>query len=120
MEGKRSHDFLGRERLPNSRGHGVTLFQNAAWPSVAAAARILASLHAISSFSSPPLAALTGWGGRGEGRDPRLFFSLNSPSIDHRPRPPGREGGLARKSEYPGRKGLERVFSVRIRKALKR
>lgn len=83
MEGKRSHDFLGRERLPNSRGHGVTLFQNAAWPSVAAAARILASLHAISSFSSPPLAALTGWGGERGRRSSSLFFlelSVDRPS----------------------------------------
>lgn len=66
MEGKRSHDFLGRERLPNSREHGVTLFQNAAWPSVAAAARILASFHAISSFSSPPSPFPLSPGGEGE------------------------------------------------------
>lgn len=119
MEGKRSHDFLGRERLPNSRGHGVTLFQNAAWPSVAAAARILASLHAISSFSSPPLAALTGWGGeRGGERSSSLFFL--ELSVDRPSTTAPRERGRTRKSEYPGRKGLERVFSVRIRKALKR
>lgn len=111
MEGKRSHDFLGRERLPNSRGHGVTLFQNAAWPSVAAAARILASLHAISSFSSPPLAALTGWGGE---RSSSLFFlelSVDRPSTTA-PRERGRTRSKKRVSRKKGtRESIFRAYS---------
>lgn len=115
MEGKRSHDFLGRERLPNSRGHGVTLFQNAAWPSVAAAARILASLHAISSFSSPPLAALTGWGGeRGGERSSSLFFlelSVDRPSTTA-PRERGRTRSKKRVSRKKGtRESIFRAYS---------
>lgn len=116
MEGKRSHDFLGRERLPNSREHGVTLFQNAARPSVAAAARILASFHAISSFSSPPSLFPLSPGGEGEGRggegkgESRLFFFLNFPSIDHRPRPPREKGHeLSRKKET--RESIFRAYS---------
>lgn len=119
MEGKRSHDFLGRERLPNSREHGVTLFQNAARPSVAAAARILASFHAISSFSSPPSPFPLSPGGerervgRGKGGGNLVsFFSwtFRRSTIDQGPQ--GRKD-----TSYPGRKRPERVFSVRIRKA---
>lgn len=114
MEGKRSHDFLGRERLPNSRGHGVTLFQNAAWPSVAAAARILASLHAISSFSSPPLAALIGWGGERGGGSSSLFFlelSVDRPSTTA-PRERGRTRSKKRVSRKKGtRESIFRAYS---------
>lgn len=94
------------ERLPNSRGHGVTLFQNAARPSVAAAARIPASVHAISSFSSP-VPPLT------EGGESRLFFSLNSvdrPSASP-PSPLGRKDSL--ETSITEERRLERVFVKR-------
>lgn len=97
-------------------------------PRAAAAPHPSIASRDLLAFSPPPSPSPLSPGGKGDGKGegrvgggesgggPRLFFFfLNSPSIDHRPQPPGRKRGLARKSEYPGRKRLERVFFVRIR-----